>query len=428
MFKKILDPNIPFKPASFPFHYAWVIVAVSILGVVGSSPGQTIGVSVFTDSLLNVTKIGRVNMSITYFCGTFFSAFLMKWTGRLYDQYGGRLIMIISCAGLGLSLFQFSQLHNIVELLGQSVIPVAILMALSFFFLRLTGQGMLTLTSKNLIGKWFEQKRGLASAFSGVAISMGFSWIPVFFSILIDQYGWQQAYLILAVIVGLGILFVGWAFYRNSPESCDLSIDAGIKIDPVKEKQARPSHTLSEAKKRLAFWSICICLSLQGMMITGFTFHIEDIGKMANMSRNDVVFIFVPMALISAPTGVITGWLADFVKVKYIIITMLISEIIAFIGVAYFGSTIGFWSACSGFACASGCFATLSNIGLPHYFGRQFLGELSGYLMFCLVLTSSVGPLMLALSKHLTGSYSAIFLLLIAGPLITLICALKIKE
>ena len=48
--------DLPFKPASFPFYYGWLILIVSTIGLVMSAPGQTIGVSVFTESLLDVRR------------------------------------------------------------------------------------------------------------------------------------------------------------------------------------------------------------------------------------------------------------------------------------------------------------------------------------------------------------------------------------
>ena len=42
---------MPVAPKNCPFFYGWVMVAMSTIGIIASIPGQTIGVSVFTDSL-----------------------------------------------------------------------------------------------------------------------------------------------------------------------------------------------------------------------------------------------------------------------------------------------------------------------------------------------------------------------------------------
>lgn len=48
---RLLRPDVPFAPRRAPFFYGWVVVVASTIGVVMSIPGQTMGVSVFTDPL-----------------------------------------------------------------------------------------------------------------------------------------------------------------------------------------------------------------------------------------------------------------------------------------------------------------------------------------------------------------------------------------
>ncbi|MEL6924535.1 MAG: hypothetical protein AAFO94_10850 [Bacteroidota bacterium] len=55
--KQLLSQNIPFKPSRFPISYGWVILIASIAGVLMSIPGQTMGVSVFTDYLIEALQI-----------------------------------------------------------------------------------------------------------------------------------------------------------------------------------------------------------------------------------------------------------------------------------------------------------------------------------------------------------------------------------
>ena len=48
----LLHPDRPFAPRNLPFFYGWWLAAVGTLGILASMPGQTMGVSVFTDQLL----------------------------------------------------------------------------------------------------------------------------------------------------------------------------------------------------------------------------------------------------------------------------------------------------------------------------------------------------------------------------------------
>lgn len=49
--------RIPFSAARAPFFYGWIIILMGTLGVLMSTPGQTIGLSTFTDSLIEVLSI-----------------------------------------------------------------------------------------------------------------------------------------------------------------------------------------------------------------------------------------------------------------------------------------------------------------------------------------------------------------------------------
>ncbi|MDD4426030.1 MAG: hypothetical protein PHS40_08900, partial [Mariniphaga sp.] len=72
---------IPFNPQKVPFFYGWIILFASIVGVLASAPGQTMGVSTFTDYLIDSIRISRNQISSAYMIGTIGSSFLLTWAG-----------------------------------------------------------------------------------------------------------------------------------------------------------------------------------------------------------------------------------------------------------------------------------------------------------------------------------------------------------
>ena len=90
--RRLVNPNYPFNPAKWPFFYGWMILVWGTIGMLMSIPGQTMGVSVFTESLLDELVVNRDQLSIAYMLGTMGSAFLLPWVGRLYDRVGARPI------------------------------------------------------------------------------------------------------------------------------------------------------------------------------------------------------------------------------------------------------------------------------------------------------------------------------------------------
>ncbi|HSP27282.1 MAG TPA: hypothetical protein VLN74_01950, partial [Ilumatobacteraceae bacterium] len=54
----------PFDPARVGFYYGWVVLVAGTLGMIASVPGQTTGVSVFTDDLSDSSGLTRLQLSI----------------------------------------------------------------------------------------------------------------------------------------------------------------------------------------------------------------------------------------------------------------------------------------------------------------------------------------------------------------------------
>ncbi len=74
--------NKPFPVSKFPFFYGWVILAAGTIGILMSIPGQTMGVSVFTESLLSDLQINRNNLSLAYLVGTLGSGLIITRAGN----------------------------------------------------------------------------------------------------------------------------------------------------------------------------------------------------------------------------------------------------------------------------------------------------------------------------------------------------------
>ena len=115
---KLWDPNFPFRPDKFPFFYGWVIVLAGTMAVVFSIPGQTMGFSVFTDTLIEELGLNRVQLSTAYCVGTVVSGLSLPYFGRLYDRIGARRMIVYSAIATGLVLLYLSQVRNILDCLS----------------------------------------------------------------------------------------------------------------------------------------------------------------------------------------------------------------------------------------------------------------------------------------------------------------------
>lgn len=219
-----MNAKKPFNPQKWPFFYGYWIVLCSIIGMVFSVPGQTVGVSVFTDFLLENLEIKRLTFSAAYMVGTIASGLVIGKVGRLLDSVGSRVMAALASAGLGIVLLVFSQIdvlaRGVYDFVGLGYgVVVTVVLTLSFFLLRFSGQGILSLASGTMILRWFVRKRGRINGIAGIFISLMFAGAPLALDGLIQQFGWRGAYVNLAVYGGVGMTVLILIFYRDNPRT-----------------------------------------------------------------------------------------------------------------------------------------------------------------------------------------------------------------
>ncbi len=411
----------------FPFFYGYIIIAGGTIGVLLSAPGQTVGISVFTDFLIRDLNISRESLSLAYLIGTLLSSFLLTYAGKFYDKYGARITSMLAGFFLGLSLIYMSFLTKTAEFIrsisSESYVTLLIFasIAIGFFFVRFFGQGTLTMSSKNMVMKWFEKRRGLASAIMGIAISFGFSYSPKIFDDLIKNYGWQTTWQFIGIFIGSIFVLFTFLIFRDNPNAYGLLPD-GYKITTTRENapKFKPSKdfTLAEARSTFNFWIFNLTLSLQALYITALTFNIVDIFTKTNLSREDAILIFLPVSVIAVTFQLVGGYLADFIKLKYLLIVQLLGMLISMVGLIFLSDGIPLYLIITGIGIASGLFGVISTVCWPRFYGTKHLGEISGFSMSWIVAGSALGPYIFSLLSDLNGSYSS------SGILMAIICVI----
>lgn len=410
-------------------------MVVGIIGTIFSVPGQTIGFSAFTDSVIDALKLSRVQLTTAYLVGTVGSGFLLPWGGRLYDRFGARFIFMMSTVMLGLVLLLLSGLDTICNSFSalfhreQDVMFTLSILTLSILILRFSGQGMMTMISRNMLGKWFRARLGSVSGVMGVAISGGFTWSIFVLNYCVRVFGWKGAWILLSVIIGLGMTLFGWLFYRDNPDECELPQD-GLSL---KKKNRSLKHnadcqaefTVKQAQKTVAFWAVTLALSIQALVITGITFHINSIGNEVGKTIAESISIFPPITMISIVVGILVGWGCSRMSLKYFVMIMIVFQMLGFWGMSCFGTPMGYWLAVTGIGVSGGFFGPLSTVAMPHYFGLKHLGAISGKMTSGMVISSGLGPLLMAWSLKYFLSYKHAFYLCMVFPAIVFVISLK---
>ncbi len=410
----------PFDPSRFRFYYGWVVLVVGSLGALASMPGQTAGVSVFTDHITDATGLTRLQLAIAYLVGTGTSGFLLPRSGGAIDRFGTRRVAGFAVAGLATTLIALS-------FIGQMSTPVGfVVMSLAFGGLRFTGQGLLTLTSRTMISQWFERRRGIVTSASNAALSFAFAAAPALLLVLIEIDGFRTAWRLMAVFLLVVMGAVITLFYRDSPEGSGLQIDGGLAdldADGPVVIGTDDDATRAEAIRDLRFWTCAIPVVAMASTSTALTFHIVDYGRELGITEEQIVRIFVPIAFVSVPVTLVGGWLVDRVPPIVVAGIMSTAQIVMFLCVSALDQSALAVIGIVAWGIANGCYAPLTSAAMPKLFGRRHLGAIAGFQMSAMVIGSAVGPALFALVESFTDSYRPALWISVVMPVIGVVAA-----
>ncbi len=429
-----LNCHKPFPVSRIPFFYGWVILAAGTIGILMSIPGQTMGVSVFTESLLSDLQINRNNLSLAYLVGTLVSGLMITRAGKLYDKHGARVMAFIAGVMLGVMLVYLTRVDRLVDTMaGKGWLSPAlltfILLALGFWGIRFFGQGLLTMVSRNMVMKWFNRRRGLANAVLGIFSALGFSIAPKILDQVIHRLEWRGAWIFLALLVGVGFAIFVLIVYRDNPEDCGCVADG--KIGAAKKGRRPPSlpdhdYTLAEAKKTTAFWAFTLGLSLSALYISGLTFHVVSIFESVGLTRAQGLGIFIPTSLIAVAVQFIGGYASDYIKLKYLLLLFALGMILSTVGLIMLGgNSWAYWMVITGNGVVWGLYTVLIGVTWPRFYGLKNLGAISGFSLSLTVIGSALGPYMFSLSGDLTGTYDLVAWICLAIAVFLVGLALK---
>lgn len=423
-----------FSIANFPFYYGWVILFVASIGILASIPGQTMGVSVFTDYYISNLDISRVEISTSYMIGTLLSSFLIPYAGIYFDKLGARFVAAVSTLFLGLFLLLLGNSQEIVNyLLNKTnlahIVVVFIVMTIGFFGIRFFGQGVLTLVSKGMVAKWFGPRRGFAVGIMGLITAFGFSFAPQPLHKMIQIFQWNKALIVIATFLIFIFLPIVILLYRADPNKYGIEVEQGMKEKKVSKNKsamdAKIEKDVKQAKKEPLYWIILASLGFWSLFNTAFTFHVISIFKETGLDANQAVKIFFPISIISVISRFLASYLSDRISIKYIYIAYVLSLICSSFSLFLLNVPNITLLIIISFGVAGGLFGMLNIVTWPKIYGRKHIGAISGFAMSIVVAGSAIGPWFFSVVKKITKSYHLVGLFGIIITVIFLFFVLK---
>ena len=400
--------------ANSPVYYGWVILFAGTLGMIMTTPGQTLGVSVFLDSMINDLGLSRETVSFMYTIGTLTASFALPFVGRFIDRRGPRLAVVIIASLLALACVWMGFVQGLVTLV------------IGFVLIRGLGQGSLSLVSLYIVNVWFVKRRGLAVGISGLGFSMATAFFPLIIESLLQTFGWRQAYMLLGLLVAVTILPIGAWLFRGTPEQFGLQPDSG-KVKEDDKPLNEVNYTPAEARRTLTFWLFLAGNFCVAALSTGLVFHHYSIMAEGGLDRVAAATVFISFGFIAAGANFLTGVLMDRVPPRFLL-TSVMSALACALVLATFvtsSSTIIIYGILLGIV--QGMNGAISASVYAYYFGRAHIGSIKGFVSTIGVAGTAFGPFLFAVGQGQAGSYTPVLIASASLPLLIGISALFIK-
>ncbi|MEM7274372.1 MAG: MFS transporter [Actinomycetota bacterium] len=458
-------PGSGFAPDSPPAGFAgWRILAVAVATTILTGPGQTIGVSVFIDPMVEALGVTRSTVSAAYLVGTLVGASALPVFGRFVDRRGVRLAQMLVGAGFAMALVNMAGVRN------------ALWLAVGFAGIRMLGQGALSMIPSVAVALWFDRRRGVALGILTTVGGAGMAAVPLVLNLAIEATSWRVAWLLAAAVITVTVIPLGYFGLIDRPESVGQVPDGrhpdGQVLDgrhpdgqvpdgqvpdgQVPDGQQAPgsravetgaessssaatlapvpasspalprqrSLTRGEAARTLQFWILAAVNTATGMLITGLNFHQIDLLGEAGLDAGRAAAMFLPQIVGSSVMAIGVGVVVDRVGVRFVpAFAMALLVVVHLLAAFVQPGLLVFVYAVSLGATGGAARAAIGTL-LPAYFGTDHIGSIQGVMTVTGVAGSAAGPVTLALVEGWLGGYRAANLVLLVIPIAALLFTL----
>jgi len=394
----------------------WRMLVIAIIAGSFTGPGQTVGVSVFINDFIRDLELSRDEVSFAYLIGTLAGATAMPAVGQFVDRRGVRLGLLSVSALFGAALFNMSLVQNWVWLV------------FGFVFIRMLGQGSLSMISTITVAVWFDKLRGRAMGIMGIGVSTGIALTPILMKALSNSFGWRNAWLIAAIAVPAVLFPLAWFGLVDRPSDIGETHDGGhASSDNESSSTAIWGYTRSEASRHIGFWLILSVTTLTSMLVTGLNFHAIDLLVQNGLTEDEAARMFLPQILGASAAGLGLGWVVDRTSGRFLPALSMGLLVLSHLLASFLGSITLVIIYALSLGITAGGARVVSSTLLPKWFGTAHVGSLNGIVSLSSVAGSALGPITLSLAKGSLGSYATAAVVLSLLPASAMIAALFVR-
>jgi len=328
--------------------------------------------------------------------------------GRLNDRIGPRVLIVASAGFLGLGYMLMSRM----QFSWQLYLMYGVAAGIGF-----STHDVITLST---VARWFAKRRGAMSGIVKVGTGFGQLLGPMIASLLLSNFGWRSANLIIGAVI-LVALVAAAQVMRRDPRSMGLLPDGASHMAGGQAALAEePGFSLQESARMKQFWIICIVEFAVLCCLLTVVVHIVPYARDFGLAPVYAAAVLSTIGGVSILGRIVMGVASDRIGGRRALITCFIVLFCSFIWLQFATAVWMLFLFAVVYGFAHGGFFTVVSPMVAELFGTGSHGLLFGIILFSGTLGGAIGPLMAGWTFDVTGSYRMVFLVLAGLTLIGL--------
>ena len=339
-----------------------------------SSFGQSFFLGLFNSSIRNELSITHGQFGSIYASATLLSSFFLIWLGKKIDDIDVFKFAFLVTLLLSFSCFFFSKISSVTILF------------LAIFFMRFSGQGMMSHTATTTISRYFSKSRGKALSTSWFGLSSAEFILPVLIIYLLTIYDWKNIWMSISALVIIFLPIVSYILLKNLHlDSREITNDKNYKDENIKQWKR------IEVLKDYRFYIIGANMLAMPWIATGVFVYQSFILESKNWGPYIIAQSFMAYSILSVITLFFSGFLIDKFSSRKILIYMNIPLLLAALILIYFKNPISSFVFLGLIGISNGFANVLGSSTWAEIYGVKYIGSIKALTTALMVFATAFG-------------------------------------
>ena len=338
-----------------------------------SSFGQSFFIGLFNSDIRIDLNISHGQFGIIYALATLLSSFTLIWIGKKIDD-----IKLIYFSFFVILLLFFSSIFF-------SFVNSIYLLFFGIFFLRLSGQGLMSHTATTGVSRFFDKSRGKALSVTWLGLSAAEFIMPVTIVFFLSIYSWRSIWLSIALLI---ILFLPFFSYLAIKE---VTLSSREEKDSIFKKNNIKNWTRKEVLLDPKFYIISLLMIALPAINTGVFVYQSFILDSKNWGDFVIAKSFMAYAVLSVLTLFISGPIIDKFTSRKLLPFMNIPSLFAMLILFYFDNYVSAYFLLGLMGISNGLANVLGSSTWAELYGVKHLGSIKAFTTAVMVFSTAFG-------------------------------------